>query len=272
MTIVSFSELNTWQRCRKSYYYNYTLGFIPIEESPALRRGKMGHRMMQTYLESRLAGVSHEEAKRTITKDLTREETEDPIIIKTWGLVCKHVDTLDFSNVESVYIEQVFKHPLVEAFDLWVGFTPDYGWLFKGGFLTLEDFKFIEKMWSEKKKSRYVQLDLYAGWMREMGENVSQSILRFFNLTTGEITSKPYTPSSEKFKILRREFTLAAIELQEFKSKTVAEQRELAFRTFDNNTCAFCRYSYPCNLEANGKDASKTFLAEFTTNDYGYEQ
>jgi hypothetical protein len=223
--------------------------------------------MLKTFYRSIQQGATREEAIKAL-KDEIDEVNID--ILRAWTLLEPYTRTCDLS-AEILFVEEPFIVPVAEEYEISIGFTPDVVLKRKGDMIDIEDWKFIVKAWTNKKINRYLQTRLYYLFMELLGYNISRSRLRMFNIDTGKMTYRDFPMTAEEKRILHRDFFTAALEVKQFKEQPVAAQY-LAPRTFNNNNCAFCTFEYPCGLEAEGKDASKTLMTMYKGDPYGYEQ
>lgn len=267
MTIVSFSEVYAWQTCTRQFYYHYGLGLTPIEDKDSISKGTQGHRLLQNFYRGIQRGLSKEEALEEMRELFREEKTHE--FIEVWMMVEEYINTLKLEG-EALLVEEAFVIPVAGEYDLSIGFTPDLVWNQKGKKIIIEDYKFVGRMWAKSKLSRYTQIDLYNTFLSKMGYDVSKGILRFFNLTTYKFPHQTYTPSQVRLDNLYKEFVRSALEIQEFKNLPLDEQNEIATRTINYTVCQWCSYVFPCNLELDGKDASRTLATQYKPNKYGY--
>lgn len=277
MTIVSFSEVAKWQTCQKQYYYNYILDRRPLELSDAITTGIKGHRLLQTFHEFLRDGKTKEEAlKLTLesAKKLMREAGLDTDLLSAWTLVDNYIRATTFT-AEAILVENRFLLPasmLTDDPDLahvQIGFTPDVVFERKGKKLDVEDYKFIQRAWPKSKVNRFPQLKLYQIFLGKMNYDISRSILRFFNVKTGKITEQNYVLGSVEAQTLTEDFIAGVREVVKYK-EAPSVTHKLAPRTMNYGACQFCAFEYPCSLQAEGKDATKTLENLYKKSDYDY--
>lgn len=281
MTIISFSEIYNYQTCERQYYYRYILNKVPHDMDDAPDTGIKGHRLFQHFYTLMSEGKSKQEALELTTaraaKEMLEGGTADGNLLKAWTLVSNYIEGNDFKYT-AILIENRFllpmsklvSAPIVDAYglhDVQIGFTPDIVFERNGGFKDVEDYKFIQKAWSAKKINRVPQVKLYQVFLEAMGYDISRSVLRFFNVKTGEITHKPYTLKEGERATLIHDFTRGVINVLTYKRNTYE-----AARTMNYNSCQFCKYELPCTLEAEGKSAEKTLKYLFKDGDYDYSK
>lgn len=275
MTVISYSEVNIFHTCSRRYYYQMGMGLAPISMSPAIETGVEGHLLLERFYKSLQAGKTQAASLKSMHNPGNKMTGEK---LKAWMLANDYASHLDLKEGFPLLVEEKIIHKPLESLDneylglddLMIGFTPDLVWEYKNGRIEVEDYKFVQRAWPENKIAHYRQLPIYMAFLRERGIDVSRAILRFFNATTNKISYQVYNPSDEELRLLKSEFIRAALEVKAFKDRPVAEQRELAIRTLNYNTCQYCPFAYPCKLEGQGKSASKTLATQYTGSDYGY--
>lgn len=276
--IVSYSELNKWDTCPRQYYYRFGLGLQPVEESQAITTGGKGHKLLQTFYEGLREGLTKEQALAAVQlkakKIMSEEKVGDFGLAYAWTLVDNYIRATDFTS-KAVLVENRFLFPasfLTDDPDLaevQIGFTPDVVFERTGGFCDVEDSKFIQRDWGTKKINRAQQNKLYHVFLKRMGYNVSRSTLRFFNVTTSNITAKNYTMTPIQEEILINDFIWGIKDMLKFKLLPLEVQSK-ARRTMQHGVCQFCAFEYVCGLESEGKDASKTIKNLFIKSKYDY--
>jgi CRISPR/Cas system-associated exonuclease Cas4 (RecB family) len=275
--IVSFSEIYKWQTCRRQFYYRFVLKRKPIEESDAVQTGIKGHRLMQIFYECLRNGMTKEEALKITHEEaakMLRHDSFDGSLLKAWTLVDNYIRDNEFT-ADSFLVEERFLVPASRLTDdpelanVQIGFTPDVGFKRKGGFIDIEDYKFVHRAWTQKKIDRFPQLKLYQLFLETTGLTVSRTVLRFFNVTTGKIKAIPYTMDAAEKAVLAHDFLSAVKELVQFKTSLPYEPKKLP-RTMNYTNCQYCDFAYVCGLEARGKDASRSLENMYKKSDYDY--
>jgi hypothetical protein len=264
---VSFSEVYAWQTCQQQFFYKHSLKLQPISTSSALKTGIDGHTLLKTFYTAIQDGHSKKEALSKVTDLFNGKLTPETVI--AFGLVENYIADLDLKGKAVIvdrpnYVE--FPH-----LGITVAFTPDLLWHYASKRLDLEDYKFVGRLWSKPQLARYVQLDLYNALLRILGYRIGSSKLRFFNTTTKKVSHKTYDPTQTRLDNIMKEFLAIALKIAEYKSLSLDEQKEQTVRTFNYTTCRWCKFTFPCDLELDGKDATKTLLNEYVSSDYGYD-
>lgn len=277
-TIVSYSEVFKWQTCQRQYYYRFILGRSPTTESNAISTGVQGHKLLQIFYELIREGKNKDEALALTQSKakhvINSEKTIDYNLLKAWTLIDNYIRESDFTN-EIILIENRFllpaslidNDPAVDSIS--IGFTPDVVFKRPGGMIDIEDAKFVGRAWTGSKLNRFSQAKLYQIFMEAMGYNISRTSIRFFNTTTGRINVKYYTMDKVEKKILIHDFMPAVKEVARYKNASEDVHR-LAPRTMNYTACQYCPFEFPCTLEAEGKDATKTLTSQYTESKYDY--
>lgn len=280
-TIVSYSEVYKWQTCHRQYYYNFILGKRPNDESEAIATGVKGHKLLQDFYRLMAEGKTKEEAHKITTRNAAKlleleSFTSAKALLMAWTLVDNYIRATEF-KAEAIIIENRFLLP-VSAIDsdpalshVQIGFTPDVVFKRTGGFIDVEDSKFVQRAWSQKKINRFPQSKLYHVFLSRMGYKISRNQIRFFNVTTGKVSAKPYTLAKVEEDILIHDFMSAVKEMLRYR-EAPEHTLEFANRTMNYNACQFCDFEVPCSLEAEGKDASKTLKYFYKDSNYDYSR
>jgi hypothetical protein len=279
-TIVSYSEVFKWQTCQRQYYYRFILGLAPIEESAPILTGIKGHKLLQYFYELIRSGKPKSEAHLLTTQHAKKIMDEEKIIdislLRAWTLVDNYIRDNDFTS-EALLIENRFLLPVSTLTDdpdlqhVSIGFTPDVVFQRKGNKIDVEDSKFIQRKWSKSKLERFPQTKLYQIFLEKMGYNISRSLIRFFNVTTAEISIQPYTLTKIEANTLIHDFLCGVKEVVRYKEGPSLFLNN-APRTMNYTACQFCAFEFPCTLEAEGKDATKTFKNLYTMSQYDYNR
>jgi len=283
--IISYSELFKWDTCHRQYYYGFVLGLQPVEQSQAITTGVKGHQLLQSFYTLMQEGKAKEEAHKltlvSAQKLLKSEGFADFSLLKSWTLVDNYIRDNDFTS-EAVLVENRFLIPVakiapasfIDAYglhDVQIGFTPDVVFKRPGGIYDVEDSKFVARAWSKSKLNRFQQAKLYQVLLRRMGYNVSRSAVRFFNVQTGIINVQNYPLTEAEEKTIIHDFTNGIKDVIQYRNQT-PNTLSMARRTMNYTACQFCPFEFPCTLEAEGKDASKTFNNEYVKSDYNYSR
>jgi hypothetical protein len=280
MKVVSYSELYKWDTCPRAYYYNFILGLRPEETSDAMSTGIKGHKLLQNFYELRATGKSKEEALAIVhqnARDLMAQEGfADFQLLQAWTLVENYIKETEF-KVEAILVENRFLLPASKLTDdpelqeVTIGFTPDVVFRRTGNFMDVEDYKFIQRAWPQKKINMFQQAKLYQIFLMSLGYNVSRSTIRFFNVKTGQCTFKNYTITPIERETLLRDFFGAVKEVLKYRAQEES-QFALTRRTSNSGTCQFCEFELPCGAERKGADVTSTLKHLYIKSDYDYKR
>ncbi len=279
--IVSYSELAKWDTCPRQYSYMFDLGLRPIEESAAISTGVKGHKLLQAFYTAMQNGSTKKEALKLVQDKANKIKEEEGIageLLKSWGLVHKFIQETEF-NSKVLLVENRFLFPASKLSDdpifdnVQIGFTPDVVFERSGGFIDVEDAKFIGRAWSQSKLDRFTQAKLYEIFLENMGYKVSRSGIRFFNTTTGKISVNYDTTTERERENVIYDFMEGFREIVQYKlACEVWAERPMLRRTANYSTCQYCAFSFPCGLEAKGKDASRTLNSQYVKSTYDYSK
>lgn len=281
--IISFSEVLTYQTCKRKYWYRFGMNLVPIEEAVALRTGANGHTLLQSFYEALQNGLTKDEALKLVAEKATQlmaDKFVDITVVRAWSLVDNFIKANDFT-AEAVLVENRFlvpasrfiyyPDPEVDWDRIQIGFTPDLVLRRKGGFLDVEDAKFVGRAWSQKKLNRFPQTKLYHIFLEEINYKVSRTLIRFFNTTTGDVYTHPYELEKAERDILIRDFMEAVREVYLARIQDEMVQRS-APRTMVYSTCQYCEFEGLCSTQAKGKDATLLIQNQYVEGDYDYNR
>ena len=270
---VSYSEMQMYSRCRREFYYNAITGRRPVKRSHAMSRGTYGHECLKFFWQAIKKGATAGEAIEYMNSELkAKYPSNDVPLIQGYTDAYNYLQTYVIPNGEvppadklhTIVVEEPMQYPISPG--LAIGFTAD---LLVDG--RLEDSKFIGRMWSEKKTTHYNQIYLYAKLLQLLGYEVNELFIKFIK-NDGEIRRKKQEMRQRRLDNVYNQAVTLAHEIAEFKRQYPDWQSENAVRTFNNDTCTYCAYAFPCSLEADGKSARHTWENEYETNKYGYEK
>lgn len=278
--IISYSEVFKWDTCKKQYAYRFLDGLKPLEETEAMTTGTKGHKLLQNYYTYLSEGKSKEKAHRLTTESamkLLSGAFYDRPLLTAWTCVDNYIRNTEMT-AEAVLIENRFLFPASKLSDnplladVEIGFTPDVVFKRQGGFYDVEDAKFVGRAWSESKLNHFLQAKLYQIMLREMGYNVSRSVVRFFNTQTGKDSAVTAVLKPGEDKSIITDFTAAIVEIVKARQVPL-DLREYTFRrTMNYTACGFCAFERPCAMEARGLDVSQTLKTGYVKSDYDYSR
>lgn len=278
--VISYSELAQFDTCERKYHYSFDLGLRPIELSEAIATGTKGHKLLQSFYECMKEGKTLEESILVIQrKAKSLIASQSPIevgsLLKAWNIVDNYIRKTDFGTKKPILIENRFLLPATMLSDspsishIQIGFTPDVVFERTGGWLDVEDSKFIGKAWPQAKLDHFRQNKLYYIFLKRMGYKVSRCSVKFFNTTTGKIREESTTLTEVEEDIITRDFVRGLEEIVSYRAQPDTFKK-LSRRTMNYYTCQYCFFARPCKLEEQGKDATNMLKNQYMKNEYDY--
>lgn len=76
-SIVSYSQVKTWKRCRQKWYYNYVRGLKPKERVRKIDLGNYGHALLEAYYRGEDIQEASEAYWMEQTKDMFQEQIDE---------------------------------------------------------------------------------------------------------------------------------------------------------------------------------------------------
>lgn len=298
MPIVSNSDIETFQKCERMYYYARVMRLRPRELSVWLKRGTFGHTCMETGFEVILKGGTAQEASEVIAAGPLQQllESGDPDAPEMMK-VYRHVITfIDFSQRDDVHWRPValedtgmwnlssnVEHTKIEGEevdDLVFAYTPDliieftHG-LYKGQHAVL-DYKFIGQYMSEVAINMAQQIPKYIIYRNKTHTDFKIRRGAFVQLNT---RADATATGHKLFLIKWVEPNKHRLERIEFENERWVERVVAArtnapedfLRTVNKDVCDKCFFGRDlCPAEFDGKPIEKILEREYVRNEYGY--
>lgn len=298
MPIVSNSDIETYQKCERMYYYSRVMRLRPRQLSPWLKRGTFGHTCMEEGFKVILNGGTTQEASEVIAAGPLQElmESGDPDTAEMMK-VYRHVITfIEFSQREDVHWRPVAledtgmwnlssntEHTKVEGEevdDFVFAYTPDliieftHG-LYKGQHAVL-DYKFIGQYMSEVAINMAQQIPKYIIYRNKTHTDFKIRRGAFVQLNT---RADATATGHKLFLVKWVEPNKQRLERIEFENEKwverVASARTKApedfLRTVNKDVCDKCFFGRDlCPAEFDGKPIEKILEREYVRNEYGY--
>lgn len=299
MTIVSNSDIETFQKCERMFYYSRVLRLRPRELSVWLKRGLFGHECMETGFQVIIDGGTPEDASQVIGEGplQTLLESGDRDAAEMMKVFRHVVSFISFTQSEEVFWKPVAledrgmwnldagnpttKERATEfPNDLVFGYTPDLvieftKGLYKGQQAVL-DYKFIGQYMSEVAINMAQQIPKYIIYRNKT--HTEQKIRRgaFVQLNTRA------TPTDKGHKL----FLIKWVEPSKHRLERIEQENErmvrrvadayswdgdMFTRTANKDVCDRCFFGRDlCPAEFDGKPIQKIIEREYKHNDYGY--
>lgn len=297
MPIVSNSDIETFQKCERMFYYSRVLGLRPKELSVWLKRGLFGHDCMEVGFQTIIDGGTADDASQVIAEGplKTLMESGDPETAEMMK-VYRHVITfitftqtadinwrpvaLEDRGMWSLTKQRDVPKDAVTDEELVFGYTPDivieftHG-LYKGQQAVL-DYKFIGQYMSEVAINMAQQIPKYIIYRNKTHEDHKIRRGAFVQLNTRATADA----TGHKLFLIKwvepNKHRLARIEYEnEELIKRVAVARgntpERFLRTVNKDVCDRCFFGKDlCPTEFDGKPIDKIIQREYVKNEYGY--
>jgi hypothetical protein len=270
-TVVSLSEVSTFQTCEQQWLYGYYFGYRSITPSYAIKAGVEGHKMLENFYKN-FRDTDNIKQATDYMYEMLPADKKTPPVVRAFMLVKNYIDTefaAEAKDYESLHVEKKFFVPVSD--NLIMALQPDLTKVYKKRRKLLEDYKFTGKAWSQKQLTQHKQLDVYDALLEDAGEPVDRSLLRFFNHETMKMTVFNKPVNRERRDRIKKHVIRVAERIAKIKRLSPEEIRERVSPTMNYMTCKFCPFVFPCSLELEGKSAEKTFQMEYTKeHGYGY--
>lgn len=299
MPIVSNSDIETYQKCERMYYYSRVMRLRPKNLSVWLKRGTFGHTCMEEGFKVILAGGSVTDACEAVATGPLQEllESGDPDAPEMMK-VYRHVTAfINFTERDDVHWRPValedtgmwnlssgrqfhkdgstdFDDDLVFAYtpDLIIEFTNG---LYKGQHAVL-DYKFIGQYMSEVAINMAQQIPKYIIYRNKTHTDFKIRRGAFVQLNT----RADATATGHKLFLIKwvepNKHRLERIEYENEKwvERVVAARSnapEDFLRTVNKDVCDKCFFGRDlCPAEFDGKPIEKILEREYVRNEYGY--
>lgn len=276
MPSVSHSEVDSYLLCRRKHYYGYGLSLQRVRESSSLAMGSAGHKVLETYYASILAGGSLSDAQ-TAAEDIAtklRAEVEipanranifdtifelylpnEPLVAKGWTILAVEKDfNLEYDE------EQKLSYPFVVDV---IAKNPD-------GEVVVIDHKFVYDFYTYEASIMQPQIPKYIGALRALGHKVQYGAYNMvrtrklkestFDSMVGWLDVKPEAPRVQQ--VFREQIAVAG-EIQQLKSLDTEQQSEQAYRVANKMVCQSCSFLDICRTELVGGNAKLMMKTEY---------
>lgn len=279
MTRISNSEIGTYQRCPKRFYFERILKLRPREMPGPLALGTFGHELVEAGMRSLMEKPDDfDTAQEAVNAVLAT--APDVSFMRIYRSVLYFLQTTINNGYRPVAIEE--KHLVPVADDLEFGFQPDLIFEFtKGlsrGSLGVVDYKFTGQYWNDRETNMFIQGFKYAAyWNQVHGTNLRHVGIAMFNTR-----AKADDTGTKLFLLKWPNLTKKTLEnvkveneyMLKFLKPIVDNPEEHLFpRTVNKMECKLCPFADDaCPMELSGKDITKVLERNYVLNDYGYEE
>lgn len=301
MTIISNSNIETYQKCPRMFYYAVVKGLRPRVLPDFLKRGSFGHDCMETGFQVIMDGGSPEDASQVIAEGPLQKlmESGDPdaaemmkvyrhvITFITWTqsyevgwkpVALEDVGMWDILNQKPITKEEDYDGSLVFAYtpDLIIEFTRG---LYKGQHAVL-DYKFLGQYMSDVAINMAQQIPKYIIYRNKTHTDFKIRRGAFVQLNT---RATPDATGHKLFLVKWIEPNKHRLERIEEENRRwvqhVAAAKEIYepsefLRTVNKDVCNRCFFANDlCPAEFDGKSPEtiqKIVDREYVKNEYGY--
>lgn len=270
---VSHSEVDTYLRCRRAWYYGYGLNLERITSSTSLRRGTLGHLALEHFFLTLAAGGSFEDAKLAAQKIINEQVTNDPAIfqlgLEVMECLSFFYEGYPFHNWTVLAVEKEFLLPIYEGLDfpLVVDLIIQDPW----GLVWVIDHKFMWDFLTENDSELQSQIPKYVGAMRAAGFQVDRAgynILRYRSVKDNSVETRYrfvplYDLTDLRVQTTFREHAIIAKQIQDIKALPVEQQNWLSVRIQNKLVCKSCAFKEICIAELNDRQPALTIDANY---------
>lgn len=264
--LISHSEVDAFTQCERKHAYAHIQKLQPKARSEGLSRGNAGHKVLEVWAKSLIAG---EESEVALAKGL-QEAASMPFAVAGMALATEWIrdifPTLGWKIIAAeVQYRVQFTETLVYPFkfDLLVEVN---------GEIWLVDHKFLYDFYTQQMINIFPQMPKYIFGLRQHGINARGAIynmLRTRKVNKVEDRFKQMTTKPNEFRI-KEAIAEQMLNMRKIEAN-VANEKYRPMRTANKMNCGNCGFADLCEAEARG-DSTKLMREHFyEPNDYGYE-
>ena len=279
MTIISNSEITTFQRCPKRFYFERVHRYVPKDMPLPLRVGNFGHAMMEAGMHALIEKPEDfDHAKDAVNAVLaTATDVEE---MKIYRHVLAAIAGYIQNGWRPVAIEEEIQVPIDEG--LVFGMKPDLVFEFTKGLSRgkqgIMDYKFTGQYWNDREVNMFIQGFKYAAyWNKVKGTDIRHIGICMLNTraaqnATGTALWLVKWPNVTKQML---ENIMAENEYMLRLIKPFYDDPDNSFfpRTTNKMECKLCPFADDaCPMDLAGKPIDKILSRNYTHNTYGYEE
>jgi len=276
--LVSNSETDTYNTCKRRHYYAFGEKLQPKSFGDGLSRGILGHSALEVFFKALKSGESTASALQLMNvwfndRLLTAVKANDAQTTELIGvlkpLLSEYVAFYEreLNQYEYLAVEETFLYGLFP-------FTPDVVKRHKKTKqVIVVDHKFLYNFYNSTKT--FPQLPKYVWALRELGYRVDAAeydMIRYRSNAQIKFRPGPIELKPKKLEQLRHEQEKVTHKINALKRLDLAEWEEDTIRTANSFTCPNCPFRIICETDLEGLPGRdllvKTF---FEPNTYGYE-
>lgn len=270
---VSHSEVDSYLRCRRAWYYGYALNLQRVQTSNSLRRGTLGHLALEHFFRTLEHGGSFDDAKVAAQTAINDEVTSDPTIFQLGLEVMECLgyfyEAYPFEGWTVLAVEKEFLLPIYEGLDF--PLVVDLIIQDKWGLVWVIDHKFMWDFLTDDDAELQSQIPKYIGALRASGFKVDRAgynILRYRSMKDNSVENRYrfvplYDLTDLRVQTTFREHAITAKQIQEIKALPVEQQNWLSIRIQNKLVCKSCSFKEICIAELNDRSPALVIDASY---------
>jgi hypothetical protein len=297
MTIVSNSNIETFQKCERMFYYGVKLNLQLKVLPDFLKRGSFGHDCMEVGFQCIMDGGSVEDASKVIAEGPLQKlmNSGDPDAASMMKVYRHVISFIAWSQLEGVGWKPVALEDVgmwniskgepttkesLDPADLVFAYTPDLiieftKGLYRGQHAVL-DYKFIGQYMSEVAINMAQQIPKYIIYRNKTHTDFKIRRGAFVQLNTRAQASdtghklflvKWVEPNKKRLARIEEENEQWVERVANAKDNYSPDQ---FLRTVNKDVCNRCFFADLCAAEFDGRPIDKIIQREYVDNDYGY--
>lgn len=301
MPSVSHSEVDSYLLCRRKHYYGYGLSLERVSSSDSLAIGSAGHKVLQAFYDTILAGGSTKEEQQGVWDEamsaaldkyheLVKEGFKEPDLMgkkaqlydilfhPVWGYFAANEPYVGADVILAV--EKEFSLEYDSETEAQYPFVVDLI-IQRGKDYVVVDHKFCYDFYTMEASDLQPQIPKYIGALRGLGYKIGYgeyNMLRTRKITgTKDKKTGVYPgPTADQMQdvltlkpnVARVERTFVdqigvAAEIQARKALPIEEQERTAWRVANKMVCQSCSFKDLCETELVGGNTSLMLKAEY---------
>lgn len=278
MRLISNSEVTSFTKCQRNYYFEYVLDLEPKVASDPVTKGILVHSALEFYYVAKSEGASEGEAREAAQTPLLRAMTDDVLDVPTVGelstLLTGYFNSYpnDDKDYEVISVEGKFALQLSDDFGL--PGTLDLIWRDRSDnrYIVI-DHKTSYNFFTEEQLATLGQVPKYIQILRSMGLDVKYAILN-------QLRTRNLKPGNELYRrsVINPSKSRIAAVIQQHKaiSEQIIKFRETAtldssIPSLNRTACSNCPFFSLCDSSLEGAPLKYTIQQEFKTRtSYGY--
>lgn len=268
---ISNSQIASFQKCQKRFYFEHVLKLRPLEYPEAMTRGLDGHLMMEAFFTALIEGKSYDECTEAVNSVLLGMPPSSLSVYR-------HV--LAFG---AYFCSQPWKPILVEAnhiADTATGefaFTPDLAveWTegIKRGQQFLLDYKFTGQYWTDREVALSQQLPKYVIYLNKAGYKINNAGLVMLNTRAAAGATGTNLFLIKWLPLNKQKLATIKADNEEMIRQTSSAKQfwtpEKFRRTVDQYACKMCVFGEDlCPADLEGRETKRIIERNYVVNDY----